>query len=79
MTKDQNGRIPEGTPNWSTHDSFKPPMLELAVKADSQIHDITKTAKYFDLNVLGKNPQGAAYNILKSDEHEGQRIRGEAL
>ena len=54
-------------------------MLELAVKADSQIHDITKTAKYFDLNVLGKNPQGAAYNILKSDEHEGQRIRGEAL
>jgi flavin reductase (DIM6/NTAB) family NADH-FMN oxidoreductase RutF len=54
-------------------------MIELEVKADRQIHDITKTLRYFVLNVLGKDQQGAAYTILKPDEHEDQRIRGEAL
>ena len=54
-------------------------MIELEVKADSQIHDITKAARYFALNVLGKNQQGAPYTILKPDEHDGQRIHGEVL
>ena len=77
--EDQDRRIPAGTLNWIAHPSFKPPLVAIGVKADSQIHDITKTARYFALNVLGKGQQGAAYTILKPDEHEDQRIRGEAL
>ena len=76
--KDQDVPIHAGTLNWITLASFKPQMIELEVKADSQIHDITKTARYFALNVLGKDQEGAAYTILKPEEHEGQRIRGEA-
>ena len=74
--EDQDRRIPVGTLNWIAHPSFKPPLVAIGVKADSQIHDITKTARYFALNVLGKGQQGAAYTILKPDENEDQRIRG---
>ena len=77
--EDQDGPIRARTLNWITLASFKPPMIELEVKAYSQIHDITKTARYFALNVLGKDQQGAAYTILKPNEHEGQIIRGEVL
>ena len=75
----QVSRIPAGTLNWITLASFEPPMIELQVKADSQIHDITKTARYLALNVLGKDQQGATYTILKPDENKDQRIRREAL
>ena len=77
--ENQNRRTPAVTLNWITHASFKPPLVAIGVKADSQIHDITKTARYFALNVLGKGQQGAAHTILKPEEHEDQRIRGEAL
>ena len=77
--EDQDRRIPAGILNWIAHPSFKPPLVAIGVKADSQIHHITKTARYFALNILGKGQQGAAYTILKPDEHEDQRIRGEAL
>ena len=76
--EDQDDPIHARTLNWITLASFKPQMIELEVKADSQIHDITKTARYFAFNVLGKDQEGAAYTILKPEEHEGQRIRGEA-
>jgi len=42
--ENKDGRISAGTVNWVTQASFKPPLVSVGVKADSQIHDITKTA-----------------------------------
>jgi len=58
--KDKDGRISSATVNWVTQASFKPPLVAVGVKSDSQVHDIIKTAGYFALNVLGKGQQGAA-------------------
>ena len=63
--------------NWVTQASFKPPLVAVGVKADSQIHDIIKTAGNFALNVLGKGQQGAAYAFFKPAERDGQNISGE--
>ena len=75
--EDKDGRISAATVNWVTQASFKPPLLAVCVKADSQIHDITKTAGNFALNVLGKGQQGAAYAFFKPAERKGQKISGE--
>ena len=65
--------------NWVTQASFKPPLVSVGVKADSQIHDITKTASCFALNVLGKGQQGTAYAFFKPVERDGQKISGGAF
>ena len=77
--EDQDRRIPPGTLNWIAHPSFKPPLVAIGVKADSQIHDITKTARYFALNVLGKGQQGAAHTIFKPAERYCQSFSREAF
>ena len=35
--KDKDGRILDATVNWITQASFKPPLVAVGVKADSQI------------------------------------------
>jgi len=72
--EDKDGRISAATVNWVTQASFKPPLVAVGVKADSQIHDIIKTAGNFALNVLGKGQQGAAYAFFKPAERDGQKI-----
>ena len=75
--EDKDGRISAATVNWVTQASFKPPLVAVGVKADSQIHDIIKTAGNFALNVLDKRQQGAAYAFFKPAERDGQKISGE--
>ena len=75
--EDIDGRISAATVNWVTQSLFKPPLLAVGVKADSQIYDIVKTAGNFALNVLGKGQQGAAYAFFKPAEKDGQKISGE--
>ena len=77
--EDKDGRISAGTVSWVTQASLKPPLVAVVVKADSQLHEITKTAGCFALNVLGKGQQGAAYTFFKPAERDGQTISGEAF
>ena len=74
--EDKDGRISAATVNWVTQASFKPPLVAVGVKADSQIYDIVKTAGNFALNVLGKRQLGTAYAFFKPAERDGQKICG---
>jgi len=75
----QDSRISAGTLNCITHASFKPPLVAVEVKTDSQIHDITKPGRYFALNVLGKGQQGVTYTKFKPAERYCQRFSGESF
>ena len=75
--EDKDGLISAATVNWITQASFKPPLVAVGVKADSQIYDIVKTAGNFALNVLGKRQHGTAYAFFKPAERDGQKIYGE--
>ena len=75
--EDKDDRISVSTVNWVTQVSFKPPLVAVGVKTDSQIHDIIKTAGNFALNVLGKGQQDAAYAFFKPAERDGPKISGE--
>ncbi len=74
--EDKDGLISAPTVNWITQASFKPPLVAVGVKADSQIYDIVKTAGNFALNVLGKRQHGTAYAFFKPAERDGQKISG---
>ena len=75
--EDKDGRISAANVNWATQASFKPPLVAVGVKADSQIYDIVKTAGNFTLNVLGKRQQDTTYAFFKPAERDGEKISGE--
>ena len=75
--EDKDGRISAAIVNWVTQASFKPPLVAVSVKADSQIYDIVKTAGNFALNVFSNGQQGAAYAFFKPAERDRQTISSE--
>ena len=77
--EDKDDRISAATVNWVTQTSFKPPLVAVGFKTDSQVHDIIKIVGNFALNVLGEGQQGAAYAFFKPAEREGQKISGESF
>ncbi len=67
----KDGRVAAATVNWVTQASFEPPLVVVAVKADSHAHGIIKESKAFALNILGKNHKDVAYTFFKPLEREG--------
>jgi flavin reductase (DIM6/NTAB) family NADH-FMN oxidoreductase RutF len=75
----KDGRVTAATVNWVTQASFQPPLVAVAVKADSSAHEIVKTSGAFALNVLAKGQNSMAFTFFKSLEREGNTIGGEAF
>jgi flavin reductase (DIM6/NTAB) family NADH-FMN oxidoreductase RutF len=74
-----DGSVAAATVNWVTQTSFKPPLIAVAVKADSGAHAIVKLSRAFALNVLGKGQQKLAFAFFKPATLEGGKISGEAF
>lgn len=75
--KTQDGDVAAATVNWVTQTSFDPPMLVVALKADSAAYGLVKGCGHFALNMLGKGQQAVAFGFFKPAEHDGERISGE--
>ncbi len=71
------GEVAAATVNWVTQTSFSPPLIAVAMKADSGAYAIVKKAGVFALNMLGKGQQGAAFAFFKPAELDGNKISGE--
>jgi flavin reductase (DIM6/NTAB) family NADH-FMN oxidoreductase RutF len=76
--KSPDGEISAATVNWVTQTSFAPPLIAVAVKADSGAYAALKAGGHFALNMLGKGQQGAAFAFFKPAEVADGRISGEA-
>ena len=72
-----DGALSAATVNWVTQTAFEPPLLAVAVKADSGIHAVVSETGSFALNMLGKGQQGAAFAFFKPAVVEGDTISGE--
>ncbi|HEB90695.1 MAG TPA: flavin reductase [Deltaproteobacteria bacterium] len=77
MTAEKGEEIAAATVNWVTQTSFEPPLVIVAVKADSGAHRVTRAAGAFALNMLGKGQQGVAFGFFKPAEKDGNTISGE--
>ncbi len=67
------------TVNWVTQTSFNPPLVAVAVKADSSANTVVGAAGVFALNVLEKDQQGVAFAFFKPVERTGNKIGDEPL
>ena len=74
-----DGRTAAATVNWVTQTSFKPPLIAVAVKADSTANAIISDAGAFALNVLGKDQSDIAFAFFKPVERSENKIGGETL
>lgn len=72
-----DGALSAAMVNWVTQTAFEPPLLAVAVKADSGIHAVLNETGTFALNMLGKGQQGAAFAFFKPAKVEGNTISGE--
>lgn len=73
----KDGTTAAATVNWVTQASFEPPLVVVAVKADSQAHAVIGATQSFALNFLGKGQEGIAYAFFKTVECDGQQIGGQ--
>jgi flavin reductase (DIM6/NTAB) family NADH-FMN oxidoreductase RutF len=73
-----DGRVAAATVNFVTQTSFNPPLVAVALKADSGAYGLVKETKIFALNMLGKGQQGAAFAFFKPADRQGDKISGEA-
>ncbi len=64
------------TVNWVTQASFEPPLVVVAVKADSRIYGAIRSSRAFALNFLGKDQGDVAYAFFKSVESDARQIGG---
>ena len=69
-----DGRTAAATVNWVTQTSFNPPLVAVAVKADSSANSVIGDTGAFALNVLGKDQQGMAFAFFKPVERDGDKI-----
>jgi len=72
----EDGTVSAATVNWVTQASFKPPLVVVAVKAESLAHTVIKDRGLFALNILGRGQSDIAYGFFKSVEREGNTIGG---
>jgi flavin reductase (DIM6/NTAB) family NADH-FMN oxidoreductase RutF len=73
---DGKGNVGAATINFVTQSSFAPPLVTLAVKADSGAYAILKETRAFALNVLGKDQKGAAFAFFKPAKVESGKLSG---
>jgi flavin reductase (DIM6/NTAB) family NADH-FMN oxidoreductase RutF len=76
--KSPAGEIAAATVNWVTQSSFDPPLVVVAVKADSGALQLIGESGNFALNFLGKGQQGQAFAFFKPATEEDGAINGEA-
>jgi flavin reductase (DIM6/NTAB) family NADH-FMN oxidoreductase RutF len=62
---DGKGNVAAATVNWVTQSAFGPPLVVVAVKADSGTYQTVRTARKFVLNMLGKDQKGLAFAFFK--------------
>jgi flavin reductase (DIM6/NTAB) family NADH-FMN oxidoreductase RutF len=72
--KAPDGTVAAATVNFVTQTSFNPPMVAVAVKADSSAREVVAKAGAFALNILGKGQQGAAFAFFKPIAPEGNKL-----
>lgn len=79
LTAEHNGKMVASTVSWVTQASFKPPLIVLGAKADSQTYEVLKHSKHFVLNYLGEGQKEIAQKFFKHVEPMGNTIAGEAF
>ena len=70
----EGDEINAGTVNWVTQSSFKPPLVSVAIKADSHPYGVVKAAGSFAINVLSADQKDIAQAFFMTVKPEGNQL-----
>jgi flavin reductase (DIM6/NTAB) family NADH-FMN oxidoreductase RutF len=76
LTSESDGLSAASTVSWLTQASFKPPLIMLAVRADSRTFEVINDTKAFVLNYLGENQKDIAQKFFKHVDPVGNTFAG---
>jgi flavin reductase (DIM6/NTAB) family NADH-FMN oxidoreductase RutF len=65
-----------GTINWISQSSFTPPLIMVAIKADSALHRAIAASRKFIVHVVGKDQKELATAFFRGAELSGDRLNG---
>jgi flavin reductase (DIM6/NTAB) family NADH-FMN oxidoreductase RutF len=65
-----------GTINWISQSSFTPPLIMIAIKADSALHRAIASSRDFIVHVVGKDQKELATAFFRGAELSGDRLNG---
>lgn len=79
VTAADGENVAAGTVSWLSQASFEPPLVMVAVKADSSLHAVLERSGAFAVNVLGEGQEAIAEAFFRRAVREGDRINGYAF
>ncbi|MFO7273841.1 MAG: flavin reductase family protein [Bacillota bacterium] len=75
-TAQQGEQAAAATINWLSQASFQPPLVMLAVKADSGLHALLSQGAALAVNILGADQKGLAETFFRPTKLEGNTLSG---
>ncbi len=76
VTATQQGEVSAMTANWLSQASFEPPMVMLAVEADSQSRRVIEASGVFALNVLASGQRELAGQLGRASARKPDKLAG---
>ncbi|HJO60267.1 MAG TPA: flavin reductase family protein [SAR202 cluster bacterium] len=68
-----------GTINWLSQASFQPPMVMVAVKADSRLYELVEKTKVFAINILSDSQKQIAEDFFRPTTFEDNKLNGHSF
>lgn len=68
-----------GTINWISQSSFTPPLVMLAIKADSGLHRAVAASRIFAVHIVGKSQKELATAFFRGADPAGSMLNGYAV
>ena len=76
LTARSGDEIAAGTVNWLSQASFNPPLVMVALKRGSRLHDLVEKSGGFAVNILESGQKDVAAAFFGPSKVEGSRING---
>jgi flavin reductase (DIM6/NTAB) family NADH-FMN oxidoreductase RutF len=68
-----------GTINWISQSSFTPPLVMVAIKADTSLHRAISASRIFAIHVVGKSQKDLAVAFFRGAEPAANTLNGYAV
>jgi flavin reductase (DIM6/NTAB) family NADH-FMN oxidoreductase RutF len=79
LTALEGGEMAAGTVSWLSQASFKPPLIMVAIKAGSRLHNLIERSGMMAVNVLAETQKEIASVFIRPSSIEGEQINGYAI
>lgn len=76
MSTREEDYIAAGTVSWVSQASFEPPLVTVAIKKHSHLHETIEKSRIFAVNIAGKGQLEVLRPFAKESKIEGNKING---